>query len=176
MSIIWSITDEEAAFLVLALHELHHLLAALVQLLVGLPRVPHVLLAHLAQVLVLQVQPLHLALENLDLLLVVPVHLHRQVPRSVYRVRALLHEDYLLLQLLHLPPVLLQLLDGRLVAALGVALLLNVRARQGGRLLRRWGVSRMAVLAHQLLYGQRLALQLRGLVLALLSQPGILLG
>lgn len=155
----------------LALHKLHHLLAALVELLVGLPGVLHVLLAHLAQVLVLQVQSVHLPLHYLNFLLVVAVHLHRKVTRSVYSVRALLHENDLLLQLLHLPLVLLQLFNGRLVAPLGVALLLEVRARQGGRL----GVTRMAVLAHQLLYDQRLALQLGGLVLALLSQPGILL-
>ena len=158
-------------------HEVHQLFAALVELLVGLPRVPHVLLAHLAQVLVLEVESVHLSLLDLDLLLVVPVHLHGQVARTVYRVCALLHEDYLLLQPLHLPPVLLQLLDGQLVAALGVAPLLDVDVGAGrrGGLPQCWRMRGLAVLEHQLLYSQRLALQLCGFVFALLPQPRVLL-
>jgi hypothetical protein len=50
-----SIIEDETAVLVLALHQRHHLLAALVQFFIGLPRVLPVAFAHLAEVLILQV-------------------------------------------------------------------------------------------------------------------------
>lgn len=165
---IHSFTNQQAAFLVFALHHVHHLLPALIQLLVRLPCVPYVFLAHLAQVFVLKVKPVHLFLENLYLFFVVAVHFHSKIARSVYRVCALLHKDYFLLQFLHFPLILFQLLDCGLIAALRVASLLTVCAGQRRRLLWSWRMRRLAMLEHQLLYSQCLALQLSRLVFALL--------
>lgn len=106
-----------------ALHEGHHLLAALVEFPVGVAGVLPVAFAHLAEVLVLEVERVEFLLLDVQPFLVV-VHAQAELPRSVVHLLVAFDEQDLLLQFLYLPPVLLDLLHCRLVALLRVALLL----------------------------------------------------
>ena len=92
-----------------------------VELSVGLLGVLGVAFAHFAEVFILHAQLLDFILHHFYFLFVVAIHLHGQVSAPVNRVIASLHENYLLLQLLHLSFVLFHFFDGGLIHPLGVS-------------------------------------------------------